>query len=60
MHRQNIAAGVYVYGRLWVQERWDVREIIESTIYIWNDIHDVERLNDKLALLIPTPVYCTN
>lgn len=60
MGEQDWACGVYVRGELWLQERWDIRELVEGTVYIWNDAYDVELLNDKLALLIPTPTYCPN
>jgi len=60
MMETNLAYSVIVNGVMWLQDRWDVREILEGIAYFWNDAYDIEMLNERLALLIPSPTYSMN
>ena len=58
--RGNFAGGIIKHGKVMFWERWDIRELAENLILFWNDAYDSDKLNEKLVLLLPTPIINLN
>lgn len=56
----NVTGSKYIDGQYWVWERWDIWELTKGIILFWNDAYDIDMLEEKLALLLYTPIIGLN